>query len=261
MNIEGIRIGADPEVIIATQMGMPKSIIGMIGGTKEEPLPVLKGALQEDNMLAEFNIDPASSPSDFSENITTVMNILRQRVPEYILSPLASVEYSLHDIMEGGEKAISFGCDPDMNAWALGQNEPPDGNSTNLRTAGGHIHVGLAHLDKSQVFHSVRMMDYFLGIPSVLLDNDKRRRELYGKAGSFRFKPYGFEYRTLSNFWIFSEELREWAFNNTCKAMSNLEEIDNYLGLFDEKVVQTTINEGDKEKAHMIINALAIPMP
>ena len=45
-------------------------------------------------------------------------------------------------------------------------------------------------------------MDYTLGLDSLLLDSDTRRRSMYGRAGSFRFKEYGIEYRTLSNFWI-----------------------------------------------------------
>ncbi len=30
-----------------------------------------------------------------------------------------------------------------------------------------------------------------LGLQSVLLDPDTRRRRMYGKAGAFRFKKYG----------------------------------------------------------------------
>jgi len=52
---------------------------------------------------------------------------------------------------------------------------------------------------------TVKFIDLFTAIPSVLLDpgeGGKARRELYGKAGSFRYTPYGLEYRTLSNYWM-----------------------------------------------------------
>jgi hypothetical protein len=50
---------------------------------------------------------------------------------------------------------------------------------------------------------TVKFIDLFTAIPAVLLDPGKKgkdRRNIYGKAGSFRYTPYGFEYRTLSNF-------------------------------------------------------------
>jgi hypothetical protein len=52
---------------------------------------------------------------------------------------------------------------------------------------------------------TIKFIDLFTAIPSVLLDpgeSGKARRELYGKAGAFRYTPYGLEYRTLSNYWM-----------------------------------------------------------
>ena len=63
-----------------------------------------------------------------------------------------------------------------------------------------------------------RQLDYFLGIPSILLDKDKKRRPSYGNAGSFRPKPYGLEYRVLSNFWIKKKEYMEFVFSQTKEA-------------------------------------------
>ena len=37
----------------------------------------------------------------------------------------------------------------------------------------------------------VKLLDIFLGIPSVIIDPDKKRRKLYGKAGAFRLTKYG----------------------------------------------------------------------
>jgi hypothetical protein len=82
---------------------------------------------------------------------------------------------------------------------------------TPFRSAGGHIHLGSENLqDPMQVFSVIRMMDLFIGIPSIFLDTDdtsKERRRIYGHAGSHRVPDYGLEYRALGNFWLSSPEL------------------------------------------------------
>jgi hypothetical protein len=45
---------------------------------------------------------------------------------------------------------------------------------------------------------------------------------MYGQAGAFRIKPYGMEYRVLSNAWLQTPELMGWVYDNTIKALSNL---------------------------------------
>ena len=58
---------------------------------------------------------------------------------------------------------------------------------------------------------TIRMMDLFVGIPSLIIDHDPtsvKRRDLYGGAGTHRIKEkYGVEYRSLSNFWFKSPKL------------------------------------------------------
>jgi hypothetical protein len=85
-------------------------------------------------------------------------------------------------------------------------------NTKPMRSAGGHIHVGckFAQKDPLNVFAIIRMMDLFVGLPSIYLDHDrtsKKRKELYGQAGRFRAPKHGAEYRTLSNFWISSPKM------------------------------------------------------
>ncbi len=48
-------------------------------------------------------------------------------------------------------------------------------------------------------------MDLFIGITSLFLDDDNLRRSMYGKAGCFRNKSFGVEYRVVRNFWITTE--------------------------------------------------------
>ena len=46
-----------------------------------------------------------------------------------------------------------------------------------------------------------------MGLWAVGRDFQNARRQFYGQPGTFRPTPYGFEYRTLSNFWAHDTDL------------------------------------------------------
>jgi hypothetical protein len=79
-----------------------------------------------------------------------------------------------------------------------------------LRFAGGHIHLGYKSVRPEVAEYVVAMLcDLTLGL--ALVCNGERqpeRRALYGQPGRFRPTPYGLEYRTPSNQWLFSGDLR-----------------------------------------------------
>lgn len=253
-------VGADPELFLKNQFNIV-SAVGLLGGTKEAPLPVLKGAIQEDNVLAEFNIDPVTTENMFVNHIDTVMRQLAERVKPHGLSLLvqSSHDFDIMELMESGEQALRFGCEPDMNAWTTETNPPPD-STTTLRTAGGHIHLGIdvPERDIDTRLRTVKLMDIFVGIPSVLLDTDNQRRALYGKAGACRIKPYGVEYRTLSNFWLKSEESQRWAYRQTHRAVQEYDNLDDILRNISPEVIQNTINHSDIDMAQRICADLRI---
>lgn len=116
-----------------------------------------------------------------------------------------------------------------------------------MRSAGGHVHV---ETTKDQLA-VIRAMDLFLGVPSVLMDNGEMRKKLYGKAGAFRGKSYGVEYRTLSNFWIFKNELIRWVWNNTERALDSVDTLDV---MAEKDNILRAINDNDKEVAQMLVN-------
>ena len=128
-------------------------------------------------------------------------------------------------------------------------NPKPTCEDKNLRSCGGHVHVGTKH----DPIHVVKAMDIYLGVPSLKLDPDKQRRKLYGKAGAFRFKSYGVEYRTLSNFWIWSKELQEWVFKQTNKALEHIEGLGqgNWNTNWDD-IIRGLINGNFTEKDHNV---------
>jgi len=59
----------------------------------------------------------------------------------------------------------------------------------------------------------VKQLDWYLGGWSTQVDPDTVRRNLYGKSGAMRFKPYGVEYRVLSNFWLTSADRKKQMWN------------------------------------------------
>ncbi len=213
-------IGCDPEIFLKDQMGNFKSVIGLLGGNKWVPrkLSEVGHACLEDNVAVEFNIPPCSTFEDFKREVQATMEMVRGVLPPDLHYDMSSAVV-FPDSELACDEAWVFGCEPDYNAWSMEENPKPESPNKNLRSAGGHIHVG-SDLAIANPIECVRAMDLFLGVPSTRLDvNGGPRRELYGNPGAFRFKPYGVEYRTLSNFWIFSDNLIHWAYQGTQRAL------------------------------------------
>lgn len=240
------KIGSDPELFLVDAQGKFISAVGLIGGTKYEPLPIsmVGHAIQEDNVSVEFNIPPADDCKEFIANIDFVLSHLQHKVNAIGLKFSQKAAVSFDEDQLQTLEAQTFGCEPDYNAWTLQPNPKPTTDDPNLRSCGGHIHVG-TDLDRVQV---VRAMDMFLGVPSVLLDEDNVRRKLYGKAGAHRPKEYGVEYRTLSNFWIWSTKTKEWVYEQTRKALEFVAN-EHILKDQDGDFIQHIINTGDKDGA------------
>ena len=219
IEIQNVTLGADPELFL-TKNNEVISAEGMIGGTKEKPKLISKEghAVQEDNVMIEFNIPASSTEDEFVNNINIVLEYLSAHAKLIGCETKIIPSAELDPIFLDTRQAKEFGCDPDFNVYLKDINTAPC-SKTALRTCGGHIHVGYNKPTQEIGEKIIYAMDITLGLPSILLDNDNRRREMYGKAGAFRFKEYGIEYRTLSNFWIKSDNLKRWAFNKTIEAL------------------------------------------
>lgn len=256
-------IGADPELFVGRGNSV-LSAIGFVGGTKKEPRPVHLGALQEDNVLLEFNIDPAANLVEFQRNIEAVLSQSRDSIKGFqldVINNLSSHVFTIEALESFGDAAFLFGCEPDFNAWTGKVNYMPTEVDPGLRTAGGHLHIGFGHLEEVDPHKSrvvARMCDYLLGLPSVLMDKDDLRRQLYGKAGAIRFKEYGVEYRSLSNFWVFSSELQAWAYENAVRAYEDRGNFEAYCDVVSGDEVQRIINSNDKAAAKGALVALGL---
>jgi hypothetical protein len=258
-----ILIGADPEVFV-TSGGALVSGYNLIPGTKQEPHPVNKGAVQVDGMALEFNINPAKTRNEFIFNINTVIEEMKKMIPNHDLLIEAAVEFPEEIMNVQPREATMLGCDSDFNAYTISYNPPPCGD-TPLRTAAGHVHVGWTNnADVRDEDHLIecaflaRQMDVFLGVPSLLFDDCDKRRELYGKAGAFRPKPYGMEYRVLSNKWLQSEGLMKFVYDYAVKSAKNL--FSGRLVSRDFPDVEDVINSSNRERAKEIVDILGINM-
>lgn len=257
-------IGADPEVFLS-KSGSIISAHGLIPGNKRKPAPVHEGAIQVDGLAAEFNIDPVDlsegCANQFVKRVGNVMETLRT-ASGVDFSQAAYHKFGKDYFDAQPEEAKELGCDADYNAYTQAANPaPPEG--TTSRCVGGHVHLGWGtdfDLEDGEHIQScidvTKQLDIALGLPSVLEDDDEKRRSLYGRAGSFRIKPYGVEYRSLSNYWIFTEELRQKIYDRTLKAMEDMKKGVFYFDTLASDAVQAAINTSNKSLAKGLLNDL-----
>jgi len=241
-------IGTDPEVFLRDEAsGGVIPVCGLIGGTKGEPLPIdgidAEGyGMQEDNVMLEFNVPPTSSPQSFSRSIGRALaaleDLIRVRSPGTVLDFAPYRAFRADQLTD--PSAQQFGCSPEFDAYSGGTAVPPlhprhlyreDG--TAWRFAGGHVHIGWE--DQMVPQHvAAHMCDLLIGLPSVALDKQGPRRKRYGMAGRFRPTPYGIEYRTLSNFWVFDDNLREEVGYRALCVAAMMEDADRTHQVFSE---------------------------
>lgn len=224
-----ILVGADPEIFMF-KGGKYHSAHGAVQGDKKNPFKVNKGAVQVDGMALEFNIDPAKNEQEFITNLKTVMATLGEMVPGYELKAVPVADFDPAHIAAQPQEALELGCDPDFNAWKGGEANPRPNGKVNFRTGAGHVHIGWgSDFDTSDPAHVeacimiTKQLDYYLGLGSILYDTEgAKRRVMYGAAGAFRPKPYGVEYRVLSNAWLKDEALMSWVYRMTVKGVQDL---------------------------------------
>lgn len=261
--------GADPEIFLR-EKGKPVSAWGIVPGTKENPHRTSVGAVQQDGMAAEFNIEPARN-NDFDRfnlNIVQTLRELKEVVgkDKSFAKNVVVQDFDPDYLDSMPPEAKELGCDPDYCAYTMQPNPKPDGTRT-FRTAAGHAHFGWGadipvdneeHLEICAGF--VKMLDATVGMYMTFIDREPRRRELYGKAGAFRPKSYGVEYRTPSNAWIWNKSRRLMMHRLMNQAIQYNR---SWSGRYDivtgricktEEDVRRVIDTGDWETAQKILD-------
>lgn len=255
------KIGADPEMFMASLDGQLKASCGRIGGTKAQPMPLGIGegySIQEDNVAVEFNIPAADNAEALKEYLRKALKEISEGVRKMYKFKIVNISAASFPEEElQSEAARVFGCDPDFNAWTGRMNPRPQAEDPNLRSCGGHVHIGVSREIQIPPRSVIKACDLFLGVPSVLMDKGELRKQLYGKAGAYRPKQYGpnnhgVEYRTLSNFWIFNNSTIDWVWSSVDKA---LKAVDAQSIDFDseQEAILDAIDNNNKARAEELV--------
>lgn len=240
-----ITLGCDPELALVDQQSQFIPAVGLIGGTKQEPLQIHRNgtAIQEDGVMVEFNTPTAADPLQFYDIVQDSYRRIRQFVADkgYGVKIIDGLEFKKEQLVS--EQARTLGCDPDLLAGLRGQQRRPPTIEElgNRRCAGGHVHIGYPNHgdDPGQIPGWVMIRFIQAGAYLQLLPHDVQnvRRKFYGLAGLYRDKPYGVEYRTPSSFWLSQRSINvqfleniwrvaRWVCRNTGKAQELWEEME-----------------------------------
>lgn len=263
-----LKVGGDPEFFLQSGERLIASC-GLVGGTKKDPLMLASDVgVLEDGVAVEINYDPKvwepGSMDAFNFAVqakSTVEQFLLTKNKNYLLYNAPEHEFRAQDLVHPNAKI--FGCDPDFNAWTGAPNIPPKLSEIgNYRFAGGHLHFGY---DKEKCKIPVPCLVQFLdGLVTTRMCAQSQwavgrtRRKYYGRPGSFRDKPYGFEYRVLSSGWFNDADdfnrivgTVHWLLNNQDAAFGIYQKIEaiagsiqnTILGLINDPAIGTILRE------------------
>lgn len=252
------KIGSDPELFLVDKETREViSAIPYIPGDKYEPyqIPDLSEGhmIQTDNVMVEYCLPATTSAKEMYHSFRNCIGYTNSIVPSNLEAEVRQ-SATLDESQLLDPKTRVFGCDPDFNVWADGLQNEVNNKDTNLRTCGGHVHIGYNDPDMETSMEIIKALDIFLGIPSVILDSDRERKKMYGKAGAYRLKFYGAEYRSLSNFWLQHESGVQSVFDGVKLAIDFVNEGKTYKLTDQQQLdIQTCINTGDEVLAYQLV--------
>lgn len=226
--MKNLTVGSDPEFFLLQSgrtestkdpvMGLVKkklppvvvTAIGRVGGTKKNPLRISSNTcVQEDGVALEIN--PAVVQHEYGSNAAydSVVLSLSEAIShinakDQNLEIFFAPEHRFTKTDLDSHVANIIGCDPDKNAFEHGAVNPTFSpvQLDRWRFCGGHLHFGCE--TEIPPYAMVQMLDAFVLFPNWAADMrfiGYERARFYGKAGAYRDKPYGFEWRTPSNHW------------------------------------------------------------
>lgn len=185
------------------------------------------GTYHRDNILVEYQSKPCRSAKTLYDNVKAISTALNRHYTNLIDARLVTtpvVRYG-NPAMLALDEAQEMGCDRDFDAYTGEKQEAADpADMGPYRVCSGHWHIGgIEDLTDEQKWLVCQWLDLTLTLPTLVNEGLSQqyalmRRWWYGQAGRFRYKPYGIEYRTPSNYWT------TWGLNSMTKAFQTTTE-------------------------------------
>lgn len=252
-----ITLGADPEFFFRDRT--TGDIVGSEKIIPRETEVETDGTLIRDGVAAEINPDSAQCREVLWAEICSIMLC----ASEYADDKNAKISFDTTVTLTEAEfdslspVSKQFGCVPSSNAYGV-QPIPEGASSLRQRSAGGHIHIGYKGIldtqnmvaEQTDINKIVKVLDIVAGNTCVMFDQfygSDLRRINYGRAGEYREKSYGLEYRTLSNFWLRDYKLFALATGLCRQAMwiVGYGHADELLSMVDQNAITEAINENN----------------
>ena len=271
--------GADPEFffrqngdVVGSERVLPKDGIEY---EKEGPhIPGGNGTVRGgggkiivDGVQAELNPRANVCRANMVNEIALCFQQIKRSYPDMQVdfSPLVTVTESEFELLS--KRSKKFGCNSSENVYTGAQSKiTVDPSVVRDRPAGGHLHFGgnestAVKNALNDVNIIVPLFDIIVGNTCVLVDRNegnKRRREMYGRAGEYRLKPYGIEYRTVSNFWLQHPHLMSMVMGLGRLAISIAVagEGKNLMNLVNMSDIEKAINDNDYDLAMSNFNKI-----
>jgi hypothetical protein len=216
-----VTIGADPEFFLVDSKTGKRVNAWEVLPSKREPVEFRDSPgtprMYWDGLQAEFAFGSGHGKcmegftSRLGVAISKLLETVNAKRPGTTLAAQPVMEVPVEELLSYKEDYVRFGCEPSRNAYGHPWVEVKNCFEETLRPAGGHIHFGLEaggmKNDEETVLRCVKAIDAIGGVATVGIfegiDHPGRRKN-YGRAGEYRKTPYGFEYRVLSNAWLYN---------------------------------------------------------
>lgn len=254
-------IGSDPEIFVEDKDGVVIPAFTFLGSKKKPTKCELGNTAYWDGFQAEFTTNPGGcldyQREEMGGALKTILDSAQEKFPGAKLSSKTVLDIPHGMLQTGKDEHVQFGCSPSLNAYELfGQKE--DGRTVPFRPAGGHMHFGIANLEKEDYIRIVKALDAIIGVACVSLFakfDDPRRRQLYGLPGEYRLPKHGLEYRVLSNAWLFHPLITNivWDLARKVVRVGQLNLLDS-LWKHDEKETIRIITECDVKAAREVLS-------
>lgn len=281
-----LTLGTDPEFcVFSRKEGRIVSAIPLMDGYDKDRRLKLNNGVEvfPDNVNIEATVQPSFSKEEFVNNIHVLSNELDGFLDTLDCETriVAAHNYCMERDLNT-DRAFHFGCRPELVVYPgddgrfIEYERDPDTIGT-LRVCGGHLHIGRKDwqtaaedawlIEPWSKVKTARALDWLLATVVTYLTKDPsstERKKLYGRAGSMRYDlPYGFEYRTLDNFWLSSREMVGLVYDivefSVYFAESNPTLFEASNDTVDFAKIQEAINTGNKELCYELF--IASPLP